>query len=173
MTSHDDPSPHHPDADDDALGEGLIPLGLDVGTRRIGVAVSDPTGMYAMPLETIETRPPEAALARVAALITARGAGVLVVGWPVELDGSEGRACQRTERWIARTLEQLSACGLPTPQVVRWDERLTSASAEATLIGLDVSRARRKEVVDQVAATHILEGYLRRLAHARERRGQG
>lgn len=157
----------------DGPDDDLIPLGLDVGTRRIGVAVSDPTGAYAMPLETIEARPHDAAFARLAELVAARGVGVLVVGWPVELDGTAGRACARTDRWLEHALNHLAAHGLADVQVVRWDERLTSSSAEATLIGLDVSRARRKEVVDQVAATHILEGYLRRRAYARGRGGQG
>lgn len=135
-------------------------LGLDIGTRRIGVAVADPTGSFAMPLETVEAQPTEQALVRLAALVQEREVELLVFGWPVEMSGKEGRACVRTQRWIDRITTKLAALDIAQPEVVRWDERLTSAGAESFLIGADVSRSRRKQVVDQIAAAHILTGYL-------------
>lgn len=144
-------------------------LGLDVGTRRIGVARADATTRIATPLKTVEAGPKKRAPDEIAQLILQDKAPIVVVGWPLTLEGEEGRAVARVERFIKRMLaafDKLSeAAGaddnpLAAPQIIRWDERMTTTAAESFLIGQNVSRARRKKVVDQVAATHILQGYL-------------
>lgn len=134
-------------------------LGLDVGTRRIGVAKSDARGRMAMPSETVDASRRGEAAERIAQIIDQSGAHTVVVGWPLNLDGTAGRAVRRTEKFIARLEEALAKCGRE-PAIVEWDERLTTSAAENFLIGADVSRKRRKQVVDQIAAAHILQGYL-------------
>lgn len=134
-------------------------IGLDVGTKRIGVAKSDVSGKIAMPHETVDASRRNAAAEQIAALIADAGCHTVVVGWPLTLDGSEGRAVRRVEKFLERleaALENTDAA----PDIVPWDERLTTTAAESFLIGADVSRRRRKKVVDQIAASHILQGYL-------------
>ncbi len=136
-------------------------IALDVGARRTGVAVSDPDRRIAMPLETVDSADTRAAAARVVALMDARGCDTVVAGWPLNMQGKEGRATRRVDAFLSAVVSASER----ELTVVRWDERLTTTAAEAELIGQGVRRARRKEVVDQIAATHILEGYLRSLAH--------
>ena len=132
-------------------------LGLDIGARRIGVAVSDELGWTAQPLETIDLGKRsnlKDAAARVAAVAEQVGAEKVVFGLPLNMDGSEGPAAQ-----AARTLaeEVAETSGLP---VEPWDERLTTVSAERALLEADMSRKKRKKKIDQVAAQLILQGYL-------------
>lgn len=136
-------------------------LGLDIGERRIGVAVSSDAilGM-ALPLETVTATKKDDGTARVAELIKARQITHLVVGWPLTLEGKVGRATTRVESFLKRLAPKLKAADLSV-EVVRWDERLTTTAAESFLIEADVSRAKRKQVIDKIAATHILEGFLR------------
>ena len=129
-------------------------LGLDVGDRRIGVAISDETGLIASGLETITYEHPGQAIERIVDLAAQFAAGSLVVGWPVESSGRVGFQARKVERF----LERLSLV-LELP-VVRWDERMTTVMAERVLISAKVRRSRRRQVVDKVAATLILQSWL-------------
>jgi putative Holliday junction resolvase len=137
---------------------GLI--GLDIGTKTIGVATSDPDRRLATAVETIARKAFTADAARILALAAERRAAGLVLGLPVNMDGSEGPRAQST-RAFARNLARLTE--MP---IALWDERLSTAAVERELIASDVSRARRKAVIDQHAAVFILQGALDRLAHA-------
>ncbi|MDQ0346187.1 Holliday junction resolvase RuvX [Ancylobacter vacuolatus] len=134
---------------------GLI--GLDLGTKTIGVASSDPDRRLAAPVETIARKQFTPDAARILALGTARGAVGIVLGLPVNMDGSEGPRAQ-SSRAFARNLARLTE--LP---IILWDERLSTAAVERDMIAMDMSRARRAEVVDQQAAAFILQGALDRL----------
>jgi putative Holliday junction resolvase len=129
-------------------------IGIDIGTVRVGVALSDEEQMIASPLVTLEARPRSSAVRDVAAIVDEHEATALVYGLPFNLDGTEGRAAKRTRRFI-RALE--SELDIPC---MEWDERMTSVVAERTLIEADMSRKKRKKVVDQVAATLILQSWL-------------
>ncbi|MBM3580925.1 MAG: Holliday junction resolvase RuvX [Alphaproteobacteria bacterium] len=146
-------------------GEARV-LGLDVGTKTIGLALSDARRMVASPMETIRRTRLAADLARIGELVAKHGVGGFVVGLPVALDGREGPRCQAV-RQFAKDL--LGACDLP---LAFWDERLSSAAVERVLIDeADMSRARRREVVDKMAAAYILQGALDRIARANPRAG--
>ena len=136
-------------------GERL--MGVDLGSKTIGLALSDISLTVATPLETIKRTKFGADAARLLALAAEHGVGGLVVGLPVNMDGSEGPAAQ-SARAFARNLEKLS----PLP-LAFWDERLSTAAVTRTLIEADTSRARRAEVVDKMAAAYILQGALERL----------
>jgi len=132
-------------------------MALDVGTKTIGVAVSDTTRMVASGVETVHRTKFTAdaeALARLAATHQAVG---IVIGLPVNLDGSNGPRVQSTRSFASNLAPKL---GLP---VLLWDERLSTVAAERALLEADTSRARRKEVIDKVAAVIILQGLLERL----------
>lgn len=133
-------------------------IGLDLGTKTIGVAVSDPDRRLATGVETIQRRAFKADAARLVAVATERAAVGFVLGLPINMDGSEGPRAQST-RAFARNFSRLTelAIGL-------WDERLSTAAVERELIGTDMSRARRAEVIDEHAAIFILQGALDRLA---------
>lgn len=137
-------------------------LALDVGTRRVGVATSDPSATYAMPLCTVQARPADQACAEIARLAQERQPGAIVYGWPLKMSGQAGRATRRVAEFIEQLEPALIERGVDC-ELVRWDERLTTTSAEAMLIDADVGRRRRRQVVDQLAAAHILEGYLKSL----------
>lgn len=134
-------------------------LALDVGTHRIGVAVSDERRAMALPLETVDAKPRGEAVDRLVELIEEYDAGELVVGWPLDMSGTEGRAVQRVRRLVEALERRLGRRGDELP-IHRWDERLTTSAADRLLSDADVSRAQRKEAVDQVAACKILEGFL-------------
>jgi putative holliday junction resolvase len=133
-------------------------IGLDLGTKTIGVAVSDPDRRVAAPVETIARKRFALDAQRISALAAERRAVAYVLGLPINMDGSEGPRAQAT-RAFARNLEKLTA--LP---IALWDERLSTAAVERALIAADLSRAKRKAVIDQHAATYILQGALDRLA---------
>jgi putative Holliday junction resolvase len=135
---------------------GLI--GLDLGTKTIGVAVSDPDRRLATGVETIARKNFTADARRVLDLAAERRAVGLVLGLPVNMDGSEGPRAQST-RAFARNLAKLTE--LP---IALWDERLSTAAVERDLIAADASRAKRAAVIDQHAAAYILQGALDRLA---------
>ena len=151
------------DADAAALGQiadlprGFRLLGFDLGTKTIGIAMSDVERRIATPLETIARTKFTADAQRIAALVARFGIGGLVLGLPVNMDGSEGPRAQAT-RAFARNLQAL----VPLP-LAFWDERLSTAAVTRALIAADASRARRAEIVDQVAAAYILQGALDRL----------
>ncbi len=133
--------------------------GLDLGTKTIGVAVSDSMRSIATPVETIKRRKFGLDAAALLELTSARLVNGIVLGLPMNMDGSEGPRCQAT-RAFARNLEKLT----PLP-ITFWDERLSTVAAERVLLAADTSRKRRAEVIDQVAAGYILQGMLDRLAH--------
>jgi putative Holliday junction resolvase len=128
-------------------------LGLDVGSRTIGVAVSDELGMAAHGVTTLQRRGTHKDVAQVLELVRRYQAERIVVGMPFELDGSVGPRATRVRVFF----DALAAAGL---SVDEWDERYSTVEAEATLLEANVSRARRKEVIDQMAAQVILQGWL-------------
>ncbi|QOZ73614.1 Holliday junction resolvase RuvX [Bradyrhizobium arachidis] len=140
-------------------------VGLDLGTKTIGVAVSDPDQRLATGVETIQRKQFKQDAARLLAIAAERKAAGFVLGLPINMDGSEGPRAQST-RAFARNLAGLTA--LP---IGLWDERLSTAAVERELIGMDVSRAKRAEVIDEHAAIFILQGALDRLANLRNGAG--
>jgi putative Holliday junction resolvase len=129
-------------------------MGLDLGTKTIGVATSDRTRMIATPIETIARKKFTADVERLLAIIAAENIGLIVLGLPVNMDGTEGPRCQST-RAFARNFARLS----PVP-IVYWDERLSTAAVERMLIQADTSRAKRDQVIDKLAAAWILQAAL-------------
>ena len=142
-----------------ALAPGYRLIGIDLGTKTIGLALSDVTRTIASPLETIRRVKFTPDVAQLLALASAHRVAGLVLGLPVNMDGSEGPRAQAT-RAFARNLNKLTA--LP---ILLWDERLSTSAAERTLIEADTSRKRRAEVIDKMAAAIILQGALDRLRH--------
>ena len=136
-------------------------MGLDLGEKTIGVAVSDRMLSVASPLETVRRVKFTADAARVLEIAAAREVGGLILGLPRNMDGSEGPRCQST-RAFARNLSRLTE--LP---IGFWDERLSTVAAERALLEADTSRKRRAQVIDHVAAGYILQGVLDRLRHMR------
>jgi putative holliday junction resolvase len=137
-------------------------IGLDLGTKTIGVAVSNPDRRLATGIETIQRKAFKADAARLLALAAERKVTGFVLGLPINMDGSEGPRAQST-RAFARNFSKLT--DLP---IGLWDERLSTAAVERELLGMDVSRARRAEVIDEHAAIFILQGALDRLATLRQ-----
>ena len=140
-------------------------LGLDYGTKTVGVAMSDLFGMTAQPVETI-TRKEEnklrQTLARIEQIAKESGAQKIVLGYPKNMNNTVGERAQKTEEF-ARMLERRT--GL---EVVLWDERMSTMAAERTLIEGDVRRENRKTYVDKLAAVFILQGYLDYLSMHKE-----
>ena len=136
-------------------------IGLDLGSKTIGIAASDPDRRVAAPVETISRQRFSLDAQRILDLAAERRAAGLVLGLPINMDGSEGPRAQAT-RAFARNLARLTA--LP---IALWDERLSTAAAERALIAADASRAKRRSVIDQHAAAYILQGALDRLSRER------
>ena len=134
-------------------------MGLDLGTETIGVAGSDSFQSVATPLETIRRKKFGIDADRLLAIAENRTIKGIVLGLPLNMDGSEGPRCQST-RAFARNLTARTA--LP---IAFWDERLSTVAAERALLEADTTRKRRGEVIDHVAASYILQGALDRLAH--------
>ena len=141
-------------------------IGLDLGTKTIGVAASDPDRRLATGVQTIQRKAFKQDAARLLAIASERKAVGFVLGLPVNMDGSEGARAQST-RAFARNL-----AGLTSLPIALWDERLSTAAVERELIAMDVSRARRAEVIDEHAAIFILQGALDRLANLRATSGK-
>jgi len=141
-----------------ALPPGSRLLGFDVGEKTIGLAVSDPGLAVASPLVTLRRGKFTADAERLARLVAERRVGGLVIGLPVNMDGSEGPRCQSVRQFAANLLARLD---LP---LAFWDERLSTAAVTRAMIDADLSRRRRGEIVDQLAAAYILQGLLDRLA---------
>jgi putative holliday junction resolvase len=133
-------------------------VGLDLGTKTIGVAVSDPDRKLATGVETIRRKAFISDAARLLAIAGERNAVGFVLGLPVNMDGSEGPRAQST-RAFARNFSRLTDCA-----IALWDERLSTAAVERELIDMDMSRARRALVIDEHAAIFILQGALDRLS---------
>lgn len=137
-------------------------IGLDLGTKTIGVAVSDPDRRLATGVETVARRNFTSDAARLLALAAERQAAGFVLGLPVNMDGSEGPRAQST-RAFARNLSRMTE--LP---IALWDERLSTAAVERQLIEADASRGKRAKIIDEHAAIFILQGALDRLARLAE-----
>jgi putative Holliday junction resolvase len=150
----------------EAVAKDLPPrgalMGLDLGTKTIGLAISDDGRRIASPLRTIARTKFKADATELMAAATEYGVVGLVLGLPLNMDGSEGPRAQAT-RAFARNLAGLT----PLP-IVFWDERLSTAAVTRTLLDADTSRRRRDEVVDKMAAAYILQGALDRLSRLRE-----
>ncbi|HTX59605.1 MAG TPA: Holliday junction resolvase RuvX [Verrucomicrobiae bacterium] len=131
-------------------------MALDVGSKRIGVAIADAGASLAMPAGTIERSTLNADLARIAEYLESYGVTELVIGDPIALSGERGIAAQKMDAFIERLRRVFGGA------IHRVDERLTTAQATKTLLAADVSRKRRREVVDMMAAALILETFLAR-----------
>jgi putative Holliday junction resolvase len=137
-----------------AVAPGKRLLGLDVGEKTIGIAISDSGFSVATPVETIRRTKFAADVARLAALIAGRNVGGLVIGLPVNMDGSEGPRCQSVRQFAANLLARLEV------PIVFWDERLSTAAMTRAMLDADVSRRRRARAIDMLAAGYILQGAL-------------
>tara|TARA_B100000809_G_scaffold140039_1_gene137623 strand:+ start:991 stop:1437 length:447 start_codon:yes stop_codon:yes gene_type:complete len=129
-------------------------LGLDYGTRRLGFAVSDPTGIIATSLETVAVQTDSDACQAVARLLRETGATSVVVGHPLHMNGSKSELALKVETFIERLRGSVDV------PLHLWDERLSSREAERVLLEADTSRAKRKQVRDKMAAQLILQNYL-------------
>lgn len=142
---------------------GACPLvGLDFGTKTIGVACSDTTQTIASPVETIRRTKFKADLERLQAIAQDREAGGVVVGLPINMDGTEGPRAQSTRAFVRNVLKEMDW------HLVFWDERLSTAAVTRTLLEADSSRSKRASVVDKMAASYILQGFLDRIARLRD-----
>ena len=128
-------------------------LGVDVGQVRVGLALSDPLGITAQPLEVIERRRVDP-FARIAALVAEREVELVVVGRPLRLDGTTGPAVEAVDAFIAELGRHLEV------PIETWDERLSTAEAQRLMIGGGARRAERRQSIDKVAAAIILQSYL-------------
>ncbi|RAU23123.1 Holliday junction resolvase RuvX [Paramagnetospirillum kuznetsovii] len=129
-------------------------MGLDLGTKTIGLALSDVSRTIATPFETIRRAKFTKDATDLLALVDKHGIGGLVLGLPVEMDGVEGARCQSARAFAANLMK------LRDLPIAFWDERLSTAAVTRTLLEADSSRARRAEVVDKMAAAYILQGLL-------------
>lgn len=140
-------------------------MGLDVGSQTIGVAVSDVFGWTAQGLETIRHKTREKDFDRLRELVRQYNVEEFVVGMPLNMNGTKGPRAEQTELF-AKDLEE----AFPSIPCHFWDERLTTVMAQKELISADVSRRKRKKVIDKMAAVVILEGYLRHLSLQKEKK---
>lgn len=129
-------------------------LGIDYGQRRVGFAISDPAGIIAMPREVREIKRDQNLLDIICAVIEEAEADAVVLGLPVNMNGNPGPMAEAVEKLAA---ELRNKTGL---EVVTWDERLSTAQSERVLLEADMSRSRRKQVIDKMAAQVILQGFL-------------
>jgi putative Holliday junction resolvase len=141
----------------EGLTRGQRLMGLDLGSKTIGLSLSDVTLTVASPLETIRRTKFSADVTRLLELAAQHDIGGFVVGLPINMDGTEGPAAQ-SARAFARNINKLT----PIP-LAFWDERMSTAAVTRTLLEADATRARRAEVVDKMAAAYILQGALERL----------
>lgn len=130
-------------------------IALDIGTVRIGMAIAEPETNIAMPLTTIHIRHSDDPYREIADIIAQHGSTRVVVGWPLELDGSEGAAIKRTKAFLQR----LKAVA-PNIKIARQDERLSSVAAENALQAMQTTGSQKKNKVDAIAASLILQMYL-------------
>ncbi|MFO1057588.1 MAG: Holliday junction resolvase RuvX [Dongiaceae bacterium] len=140
------------------LGRGERLLGLDLGEKTIGLALSDPGLMVASPLSTLRRAKFTADATALERLAAERRVGGLVLGLPVNMDGSEGPRCQSVRQFAANLLARGDRL------ITLWDERLSTVAVTRAMLEADLTRRRRGEIVDQLAAAYILQGLLDRLA---------
>jgi len=151
-----------------ALPPGARLLGLDLGERTIGLAISDSTLRVASPLDTLRRGKFTGDAEALHRLCRERAVGGLVIGLPINMDGSEGPRCASVRQFAANLIE---IAGFELP-IAFWDERLSTAAVERVLIGeADMSRRRRAQIVDKMAAAYILQGALDSLPRARPPQG--
>jgi putative Holliday junction resolvase len=129
-------------------------MGLDIGEKTVGIAISDSDFRLAAPVETIRRTKFAADASRLASLMAERSVGGLVIGLPVNMDGSEGPRCQSVRHFAANLLKRMDV------PIAFWDERLSTAAVTRAMLDLDVSRAKRAQAVDRMAAAYILQGAL-------------
>ncbi|MCC6144408.1 MAG: Holliday junction resolvase RuvX [Candidatus Hydrogenedentes bacterium] len=141
-------------------------MGLDIGDVRTGVAMSDPLQMIASPHSTIDMASPDAAIAALRTLVREQEVRVIVAGIPLNARGEPGPQAEKVLAFVERLRS------IPDVDIVTQDERFSTAEAQRMLIGANVRRKDRKQVVDQIAATHILRTYLDRCASLRLRGGE-
>ncbi len=134
-------------------------LALDFGEKRIGVAVSDPLGIIAQGVTVITRKDPETDLKEIEKIVGEYKAESVVVGMPINMDGTKGKSAEKVNEFVETLKSRLS---IP---VHTYDERLSTKESEKFLISADVSRKKRKSVIDKMAAQLILESYLERLKH--------
>ncbi len=142
-----------------SLPSGQRIMGLDVGTKTIGLALADLSLTVATPFETLRRSKFTKDAERLAGIVEAEGVGALVIGLPLSMDGAEGRQAQSVRQFAVNLAERLD---IP---IALWDERLSTAAVTRALLAADASRKRRAEVVDKLAAAYILQGALDRLAN--------
>ncbi len=132
-------------------------LGIDYGDARIGVAVSDPMGWTAQGLETVKCKDSlKKALVRIIEIISQYNITDIVIGYPLNMNGTKGPRTERTEEFIKKLLE------LGEFNIIKWDERLTTVSAHKTMNELGIKASNKKNIVDTMSAVFILQGYLDR-----------
>ena len=131
-------------------------MGLDVGSKTIGVAISDELGIAANPVTTVSRRGTAADATTIAALVADREVAAVVVGWPLELSGLVGPRARRVQVFI----DALRAALPEQVAMHTWDERFSTVAAERVLLEADLSRRKRRQVVDRQAAAYILQGWL-------------
>lgn len=136
-------------------------MGLDVGDRTIGVAVSDGLGLTAQGVEVIRRKSEDHDFGRLAELVSQYEVDTFVVGWPKNMNGTIGPRCDLVTAFKEELAKRFS-----TEKIVLWDERLSTVAATKSLIAADVSRKKRKKVIDKMAAVFILQGYLDSLPRA-------
>jgi putative Holliday junction resolvase len=141
-----------------ALPPGSRLLGLDLGEKTIGLALSDTLLMVATPMETLKRGKFSVDAVKLEEIAAKQGVGGLVIGLPLNMDGSDGPSAQS-----ARAFARNFAARKPEMPILMWDERLSTAAVTRTLLDADASRRRRGEVVDKMAAAYILQGALERL----------
>ncbi|MEQ8153446.1 MAG: Holliday junction resolvase RuvX [Clostridiaceae bacterium] len=129
-------------------------LGLDIGTKTVGVAVSDPLGFTAQGITTVARKNYNYDIAEIKKLYDEYQAEIIVVGLPKNMNGTLGEAAERTYKFC----EKLTASF--NPRIEYWDERLTTTAAHRAMLEADLSRNKRKKIVDKIAAALILQGYL-------------
>ena len=143
-----------------SLPDNTSLMGLDLGTKTIGIACSDVTRTIATPLETLKRSKFKKDLEALLGIVQERQIGGIVMGLPINMDGTEGPRAQSTRAFIRNMLKETEL------SVFFWDERLSTAAVTRTLLEADSSRAKRAEVVDKMAASYILQGFLDRIADA-------
>lgn len=139
------------------MGQRL--LGLDLGSKTIGVALTDIMCRIATPMEIIKRTKFTHDAERLITIITEQNVGGLILGLPLNMDGSEGRRCQSTRAFAQNISDKIN---LP---IALWDERLSTIAVTRTLLEADASRKRRKEVIDKMAAAYILQGALDKMSY--------
>lgn len=133
-------------------------MGLDLGTKTVGIAVSNPERTLASPRETVRRTKLKSDLAHLIALVDSDAIAGLVLGLPLNMDGTEGPRCQATRQFATDLLKARDV------ELALWDERLSTVAVTRTMLEADMSRARRAEVVDKMAAAFVLQGFLDWLA---------